>query len=175
RPVAARELDGRHDMEHHGHEQYDAQQPEQLVDRVMQEVRVGVEPYRALEDLQIADHVHDDEGDHDEPGHRHDHLLANRGAPEPHGPPGCVPRVHNCTSFMGSRTASALRPSSTRSLLVSSTSRMRSMPARPSLQGTPRKRPENPYSPSSQAAQGNTRFRSCTMASHICTAAADGA
>src|SRR5205809_7110851 len=54
------------------------------------------------------------------------------------------------------------------------TSTIFSSPVRPSLHGTPQYIPESPYSPSSQAAHGSSRFWSSTIDSTICTTADDG-
>src|SRR5206468_7563196 len=84
-------------------------------------------------------------------------------------------RRHSFTAAMVCCTASADFWSAARSWGVSSTSRTCSSPLRPSLAGTPQYIPDSPYSPWSQTAHGRIRFLSPTIASTICTTAADGA
>jgi len=50
-----------------------------------EEHRVGVDGLGAEEDLQVAEHVRDDEADEHDAGHRHRDLLADHGAPQRDG------------------------------------------------------------------------------------------
>src|SRR5690606_5160392 len=140
-----------------------------------------------VDDRGRFDHVDDEEEQDAEPGspvqHPHPHPFP-AAVPESASQP-AVPDVpahgghllppQPPRTCMGSRTASAERSSAARSSEVNSTSMMLSSPFRPSLHGTPRKSPLIPYSPSSHAEHGRIRFLSFTMASAICTAAAEGA
>ena len=112
----------------------------------------------------------------EDPRHGHHDLLADRALPESretvHGTgwrrqpartrgarAGCRDDQKERTDI-GSRTAWADFSSAARSSAVSSISSTFSSPLRPSLQGTPRNKPESPYSPSSHAAHGRMRLRS---------------
>src|SRR5690606_2979539 len=145
-----------------------------------QPLGVGIECLRALIDLQVAEHVKEDEEDENRPRHRHGDLLADRRSPErlfaSHPCSRVVPaRRAQPSAAIVSRTAAADFSSAAFSPAVSSTSTICSIPLRPSLTGTPRNSPSIPYSPCSQAAHGRMRFLSLTIASAICTAAAAGA
>jgi len=47
-----------------------------------EERRIGVDGLGAEEDLQVAEHMRDDEADQQDAGHRHHDLLADHGAPQ---------------------------------------------------------------------------------------------
>jgi hypothetical protein len=67
-------------------QQTEAGDPQQLavtehrVADLAQELRVGVELLRPLVDLEVADHVHEDEQEQDRARHRHEDLLAYGGS-----------------------------------------------------------------------------------------------
>src|SRR5438094_5831801 len=82
---------------------------------------------------------------------------------------------HSVTAAIVCFTASADFFSAAFSSALSCTSTIFSSPFLPSLHGTPQYIPESPYSPSSQAAHGSSRFWSSTIDSTICTTADDGA
>ena len=67
------------DVEDHGHEEKDADDPEKRSERA-QMFRVTVDPLRPEKDLQIAEQMADDERDQDDAGGRHDELLSDRRA-----------------------------------------------------------------------------------------------
>ena len=90
-----RELNGGDDVHHNGRDQHDADDPQQLAQRP-QEMRVRVEFGRSEEDLQVAEHVADDEADTEQARHGHDDLLADRRVPE---------RSHRVHAFMRSRAS----------------------------------------------------------------------
>src|ERR1035437_687558 len=166
------ELVRRDHVKDHRGEQRHAQQPRELDQVHLQEVRVRVETRGTGEELQVAGHMAHDERDEDQPRHAHHDLLADAGVPES---PQSTPFHQNLMTAMGSRTASALLASAAFSSAVRVTSMIFSIPLRPSFTGTPRKSPFMPYSPSSHAEHGRMRFWSSTIASTICTAPDDGA
>src|SRR5260370_1369505 len=98
-----------------------------------------------------------------------------RTAPPTHSP--LVPKPH--PALPPAALASWAAPADCWGAAASSgesfTPRRRSSPLRPSLHGTPRKMPDTPYSPCTQAAHGRMRRLSRTIASTICVTAAEGA
>ena len=82
RAVPERELNGGQHVKHDGREKHYPNDPEHLVEWAVEEHTISVDSLRTLEDLQIADHVADDEQHTDEAGHRHHRLLADRRIPE---------------------------------------------------------------------------------------------
>src|SRR5207302_10175599 len=108
-------------------------------------------------------------GPRDREAHPGGGAAADRG-------PACEPEVQASVSTpTTSRTASAEAASADCSSSVSSSSMISSTPPVPSLTGTPMYRPSIPYSPSSSAVQGSTRFWSSRIESTICATAAPGA
>ena len=90
-PVHKGELDGGGDVQRDADEEDDADRPqEQAVGKQglahrAEERRIGVDGLRAEKDLEVAEHVGDDEADQHKAGDRHHHLFADHGAPQRDG------------------------------------------------------------------------------------------
>ncbi len=70
------ELDRVIDVDHDDDKEEGANDPENRPE-IVQMLGVAVNPFRAEENLEVAEEMPDDEENQDDPGHRHDHLASD--------------------------------------------------------------------------------------------------
>ena len=80
-PLAEPELDAGDGVNADRRQQHEAREPEHALVRV-EEVRVAVDDRAAHVDLQVSQQMGDDVQEEDDPGERHQHLLADVAHPE---------------------------------------------------------------------------------------------
>src|SRR5262249_2227784 len=72
-----REQNGEINMQDHGREEGDSDEPEQGTE-IAEVLRVTVDPIRSDKDLEVAEQMADDKNEQNHAGHGHDHFSADR-------------------------------------------------------------------------------------------------
>src|SRR5438132_640961 len=126
RPAHPGELYGSSHVQGDAGQEHDARHPEegaigeQRLPHRAEEDGVPVDGIGPEEDLQVAEHVPDDEADEDEPRDRYDHLLADHGLPQRDGRIArpCAPRLQRGMRYRANERSDRHSPSSCRPALA---------------------------------------------------------
>ena len=148
------------------------------------EYRIGIKDFVADENLDVAEHVRDDEADQDDAGDRHHDLLADHRAPEHHDrigrpEPTCLSRLSGdssesmgfsltCCCTIGTSMTAFVSPASAPKLR---TALVRVYRASPGLRRATRPAPRSPSDPGKAPAGRSEFFGLAILTNYNCRCA----